>query len=306
MSAIDWKSQYASGWASPGGEQSENQGLSGYVPVAENLGGGFQGVHSSRYNLGRPSQQRDPLVGYQAPSGFVPEEFITEDWYSCAEEIEPPVTYRMTDYPDQEWGSSFDRSGPSPIGYPEPGDGGSEEFRGRKVGPIPQGPGTAYGPPPGAAGGFDGKRSETERHVSTTSAESQIFLNTSDVQWQKEFAQGPRSTLDEPRSAIGQRIVGPRTPRWAKDFEQGGGPGTPSMLPVSQDRIPKRPFFSRRTRVPGVLNTGQYTEMTQYDAIGWVPAIDTGTQVVDNTQDPPYSASPEEETDTWGAGAYLG
>jgi hypothetical protein len=268
----------AGAWAQ---QQGLGSGLLGYIPAGQNLGYGTDPIHGISEAIGRPTVSREPLSTVAgAPSGFTPEEYISSEWYDVDYDDGPA---REVDYRQPfasgwtDWEDSPDRS---QVDYPAPGED-STAFLAKKNGPEPFGRGTAYGPYPGITGGWIGKQYGPTRAHSQTAATSQVFVNTSDVQVEKEYSQAAsgRSQQDDPRASIQPRLVGPREPTWAKDFEQGGGPGTPQMRPVSTDRIPKRPFFSRGAKVPGIWNSGMYSTMRNNEPIGWQPAQDSGAGV---------------------------
>ena len=254
-------------------------------------------------------------LGSEGPSGVAPEILLGPlMWGYQAEDAQfyAGEDYRYLDADHPNWGDGTtgrpDRDGdimiigayPQPEGWPAWGpandDGSSDDF------PL-------TGPPGGASvraysdeleiergraiavptqGSTGGQLNKTHGLVNEahTSDPAQYEINTSLRQLRSHLDNGRammRGT-DEPRTPIANRLTGVHFRPRSLDFNTGGGPGTPDMLPQSQDSIPKRPFFFRQGAFPAA-EAHTWNEITYFDPIERALPDDAGATVTTSTAD---------------------
>lgn len=234
-------------------------------------GTGINPIHGVRDN-GRAD---DILVSHEQPrydyGGHVPAQLEeTEDWGYCAGDYmsESGAGLRMVD--DRPgWGRQVDRSD-LPANYPEPGEpGAGEDWRNVPHHSAEEAQATINVFQGGVAGGWLNKaRGQVNRPV--TSDPRQYEINTSMAQGagvgvmrnDRAVARGLPA-----RSPIESRTAGMIVKSWARSFEQGGGPGTPRMVPFQQSTL-KRPFYFRTAGLPPpeahMMNTAEGRVPLQY------------------------------------------
>ena len=220
-------------------------------------------------------------LGSTGPGDIPPEDLLGPvQWGYQAEDAQfyQGEDYRYLDTDHPNWGENStgrpDRDGqimqageyPQPEGWPSWGpanlDGQSDDF------PLTGPPGGAgvrsfsdelelerghaiNVPTPGVSGGQLNKQHGNVNDA-RTSDPSQYEIGTSMRQLRSRLdnTRAVARQTDDPRTAITNRLTGVHFRPRALDINTGGGPGSPDLLPQSQDGIPKRPFFWRQGAMP--------------------------------------------------------
>ena len=274
---------------------------------ATKWGTGINPVHAQPEQIPR-GEIKLPL-GSTGPGGVEPESlqgpvawgYQSEDAQYYAGE---DYRYLAEDHPnwgeDDSSGSRPDRDGqimaegeyPQPEGWPSWGPHNSEYPDFNRGGPtggasvrsfsdeleLERGRAIAV-PTQGSRGGWENKEhgNINDAHISDP---RQYEINTSMTQLHSKLdnARAVSRVTDSPRTPITNRLTGVKIKTYAKDINMGGGPGTPDMLPQSQDRIPKRPFFYRTGGAPP-MEQHQYNSITYFDPIERTLPDDAGATV---------------------------
>jgi hypothetical protein len=196
--------------------------------------------------------------------GDVPDSIIAEDYgYTAGDYLGEDEAGLRQVYDRPGWGEHVDRAD-IPGNYPQWGNAGIEEAQ--EYHEIPHASQEEAGHavavyPGGVSGGWLAK--VTSRiNTPVTSNPAQYEVNTS-------MRQGPgvgvmnntravaRST-DDARSPVTSRDMAMVAKTWAKDWEHGGGLGTPRMFPYQQDEQ-RRPFYFRSPGLPPLEPNGAGT-----------------------------------------------
>ena len=274
---------------------------------ATRWGTGYNPVHAVHEGIPRgPSKL--PL-GSTGPGGVTPESLLGPvAWGYQAEDAQfyQGEDYRYLDADHPNWGDNStgraDRDGqimqdgayPQPEGWPEWGPHNDDNpVDGFPLAGPPGGLGVrSYSdqlelergraiavPTPGWRGGLENK-THGNVNEARTSDPGQYEINTSMRQLHSHLDNTRAVTrqTDDPRTPIENRLTGVKVRPRALDFNMGGGPGTPDMLPQSQDAIPKRPFFYRQGAMPA-LEQHDYNSINYFDPIDRTLPADAGATI---------------------------
>jgi hypothetical protein len=134
-------------------------------------------------------------------------------------------------------------------------------------------------PTPGVSGGWQNKvHGQVNTPRTSDPAQYEIATGLRQTSSHLDNARAVARGTDDARAPIANRLTGVKVKTWAKDINMGGGPGTPDLLPQSQDAIPKRPWFFRQGAMPPP-EQHTWSEITYFEPIARTPPPDAGSLV---------------------------